>query len=321
MNIKNLIIVFLIVIFGTITCASQPQEILTDVNHNIYFPIILWQEALVGAEYEREMCKYKDYINPRSNIKISINWNQVEYEKGTYDWTVPDDKLCRNQPDYIVVKMTPEWAGYPGDPVCKLPQIQYWDEAVAFYRAVVYRYNPRYLAIWNEPDMPVISDGEDYLGCIPDEPESYAEFVNYVVERVDDVKIVAGEVSNVYNEFSRQAFPHLNTEYVSFHCYANFRDVYEPLCENKYQFLQTLVSNKTIINSETAVYYKSGEADDYYQAQVEHFDRLLEMQIPFYFYTGQCHGWPWNTLSTDLLECDEDGNITPRPVWSLYMEQ
>jgi hypothetical protein len=294
----------------------------TNTTHYAYIPLIAQTRIIVGAEYEREMCAYQEYINPRTNVQISIHWGDVEYEKGTYDWTVPDNKLCGNQADYIVVKMTPEWARESGAPACKLPPVQYWDEAVAFYRAVVYRYNPEYLAIWNEPDMPFIVGGDDYLGCMPDDPASYIEFVKYVAPRIINTKVVAGEVANVFGDFAQTIFPALenHVQAFSFHCYAKFDGEYEPTCDGIYHHMHTNYEWKEVISSETAVYYVSGEPEAYYQSQVDHFNAMLEMGYPFYWYTNQCHGWPWNSLSTDMLYCDEH-NIIPRPVWSLYMEQ
>jgi hypothetical protein len=176
-------------------------------------------------------------IAPGSSMLVAERWNYVEAKKGTYDWHWNDDENGQGNLEYVQafravsdgplivgVKNSPYWARcYPqyNNSPPNLAHLQHFNE---FIQAVVDRYDPEYIEIWNEPNAPLMHDDKDDYNYYPSEhgdffggfggewekpdllyegssgPAYYAYIVNVVGRYVHDhcpgVKVLAGALAN-----------------------------------------------------------------------------------------------------------------------------
>ena len=282
--------------------------------YKIYLPIVSKSKGNVGVENEGGFGNLDKYYNPHTRLKVSVRWSDVEFLQGYYDWSSLDGKLGSYHADWITVKMTPAWALPDGEPVCKLPTMEYWGAFHKFAQAVIDRYHPEYLEIWNEPNISYELMNPDHAyqyGCVGDAP-LYGEFVEKLYHAIDGAKVIAGAVSNVDPHYMTAMFEETKGYYdgLSIHCYEYFDSILGDTCLDNFTYAETL-TDKPVYLSETAVYYVSGDIDDYYDAQIAHYRRLETLPTPWFWYTIGYNGWP--TISTDMI-----GPDGPRPIWNIY---
>ena len=78
------------------------------MSNTIYLPLTYkTSQTMVGVESEGNYTTLDQYYNPRTNLKISIRWADVERERGVYDWSSVDRKLGNHHPTWISIKTTP----------------------------------------------------------------------------------------------------------------------------------------------------------------------------------------------------------------------
>ena len=309
----RIIIVIWIFLIGLVGCKAGVTETnleLTEVKNSearVY--------KTVGVESEASMVQNAKWYNPKTAQKISIRWSDVEQEQGIYDWRIPDKKLDGYYADWISIKMTPDWAGAS---ICELPRDEYWADAAQFYQAVIHRYNPKFLEIWNEPNAKQ-SLSQDNYGCIGD-GQSYGRFVKYVYDHVDGADIILGAVSSIYDEpFVSDMLKTVgdNFDGLSFHCYVFLYDTISNNCQEEYAYAESLI-NKPVYISETAVIHKEGDEPAFVTAQIIHYQNMKKIPTLWFWYTCGCNNWP-TPYSSDLVYEDKtSGECVPRPVWYIY---
>ena len=232
-----------------------------------------------------------------------LDW-RIRVPGRDYDWQIPNSKLAGYRPDWITIKTSPSWAS---EEICKLPERQYWADAARFYQAVIDKYQPRYLEIWNEPNAATL-DYPQLFGCIGD-GQAYGEYVAYIYQEVRGADIIIGAVSDIYDPFVSDMLQAAGENYdgLSFHCYEQYWDRLLDGCLTHYDHAKTL-TDKPVYLSETAVIWKRGSEAGYEYAQVQHFRRLRALPTVWFWYTVCNNGWPVE-MPTDMCG---------RPVWQEY---
>jgi len=308
-----LVILSSIILYG---CAqdTEPQAIAAPLQsvYHLYMPSIIkstYDKTNVGVETESSLHTVGRYYNPNTRLKISIRGDLVITPTG-YDWHIPDNKLHGYYADWITVKQRPPWMG-SGD-ICNLPLKGYWWQYAKFVQAIINRYQPEYIEIWNEPDA-VSTIYPELLGCVGD-GKLYGQFVDYIYENVTGATIIMGAVSNIYDPFINDALEAAGSSVdgISFHCYEHYWDRLLDGCKPRYEYAKTLDNrNRPVYLSETAVLWKRGSEAGYEKAQIKHYRRLKELPTPWYWYTLCGNGWPVE-MPTDMCR---------RPVEDLYAQE
>jgi len=292
---------------------SAPAALLT-MAHTIYTPFIGGQQRTrksnVGVEIESSAATLDKYYNPYTRLKVSVRWSEVEAQRGQYDWSTLDSKLGNYHADWITVKTTPEWA-LDDEPMCKLPGGKHWADFHRFVQAVIDRYQPGYIEIWNEPNV-TESPFPAQFGCVGDAP-LYGEFVEKLYGNVTGAKIIIGAVSSIDDDYIAAMLVEAKGKFdgISFHCYEYFYNGISDTCRDQYRRLAKM-TDKPVYLSETAVIYREGKVSDYYDAQIKHYQRLKELPTLWFWYTLGYNAWP-SPISTDMI-----GPDGPRHIWYAY---
>lgn len=333
--------IVLIVLAIILTACTILTPLRAETIFKVYLPLVSkvrQEEArLAGVyAYNRNSTTVAIWIHSHSPVKSHVRWDVVEEVRGVYDWSVPDARMAGLLINEVVVMMTPDWALEPGQPLCKLPKREHWDDFAIFANAVRERYGGRVAAsgvqsaveyefiieLWNEPDFDTSeSPLQIYFGCVVD-GTLYAEFVNHVGPQIEGATVVAGAVGNVRGQFTDDMLAWIDPaayDVFSYHCYASFwLTLDEALCFDLYD-LAVQKSEKPVVLSETGVLYYVGQVESYDLAQVRYFNLLEErMKVTWYWFTICCNGWP-QAAPTDLVY-RTDGVYVPQPVWYTYME-
>ena len=287
------------------------------MSNTIYLPLTYkTSQTMVGVESEGNYTTLDQYYNPRTNLKISIRWADVERVRGQYDWYSIDRKLGDYRPTWISVKTTPPWALDEDDPICKLPPKEYWGAFHQFVQAVINRYHPEFIEIWNEPNVSYDDMNHDHAhlyGCIGD-GELYGEFSEKLYLNTTGAKIIIGAVNALDTNFLEGMLDEAKDKFdgVSYHCYEWYYDgQLGDTCRETYLKFQALTT-KPVYLSETAVYYHSGDDAGYYHAQIDYYEQLKSLPTVWFWYTLGYNGWP-ETISTDMVGLDG-----PREIWYVY---
>ena len=228
--------------------------------------------------------------------------------------------------------MSPEWALQDGDPMCKLPKRDYWIDFANFVQAVIDRYHPKYIEIWNEPDVFydwMNPDHIEHYGCVGD-GALYGEFVDKLHSHLHGAKIIVGAVSDAESAFLTHMLIEAKGHFhgVSFHCYETYFDEIGDTCIPQYEELSEWIGAPVYL-SETNVRYDGGDFPRYENyAQPEYYDRLKRaLETEWFIYTVNYNGWPTTTVGCFKANVDMVGkNICTnetyhRPVWYEYIQE
>lgn len=309
-------IVFIILL---VSCSKIEQDS-SQVNiqsYKVFLPFIERNKTkLIGVENEIANSPAENYY--RGNFtKISVQWAYVEEVKGTYNWKKIDAKVLGDV-KLISVKGSPGWAN-GNNIVCRPPLKEYWPDYVKLVNAVVERYNPTWIEIWNEPDTTKELDSGTayYFGCWGDtfqDGEYYTQFVNYVIANIKnkDTIILAGALMNPTNSFTDGMFnKRINADGISFHVYEWCNKSYVlPYFIKRLQVLTDL----PIYLSETSLLYITPSSQceqdqiDFFLYAINRTD--LELVV---WYTLGCNMW----RNSDMIECNP---IRLKPIYYIYQD-
>ena len=318
-------ILVLMVVFVLTGCVADPMPTMEPIpsqttirveavtEHKFFVPIVYMHiPAKVGVVSESPLSKVIRWHNPSTSIKVTVRGSDVVKRDG-YDWSKPDNLMSGYRVDWITVNNSPEWMAQDGL-ICKLPLARHWWRYAEFVQLVIDRYHPKYIELWNEPDIAYADMPFEHVyfyGCIGDGQE-YAQFADYIYSNVSGAEIIIGSVASPYTAFIIDMI-NADPDYdgLSFHCYNRFYEKLVGNCVAEYDHT-TQYTNKPVYLSETAVLYKTGSESDYEQAQIEHYNQLLELPTVWYWYTLCGNGWPIGCCSTDLCR---------RPVYEEYIKE
>jgi hypothetical protein len=88
--------------------------------------------------------------------RFNVWWDRVERSPGEYEWSEVDEQFRSVRATGMIpvpaLFRTPPWASSDSGRLDRPPRREAYDEYARFVRALVERYRPRYVGIWNEPN-------------------------------------------------------------------------------------------------------------------------------------------------------------------------
>lgn len=277
----------------------------------LFFPLIRKHEIhdfAMGVQIENGgFSRSIEYVAKGSWIKRRVNWSEVD-ERG---WVKEDSDLglAVDHPLLLTVHNAP--LRYLVNPTYKCGAIRKdaWPAYVEFIISVIDRYQPRWIELWNEPDI-ASSPYPDLFGCWPEDGLSYANMANYVYKRVKAARPKVMIFSGALAQVGRFAAQLPQCDGVSYHSYPKLAGGTIGITSTKLKARQLRsMGHKNILCSETSVLGPgTPEHDDLQKYYFDYLSGLRGEIVGAFWYTLKGNGWE----HSDMIEKD------PKPVWYLY---
>lgn len=317
---------FFLILFSLMlsTCAPAPATILEagETSHRFFLPLATKPRApKIGIINEDAPGDLVAEYFQGDITKINIRWADVEPFPGVYDWSSVDE-IMFGYPVFILVKTSPWWAN-GGKAPCYPPDPEYLADLIDFIQAALEYTGAVGFSLWNEPEAPDGGPGWNlWVGCYGPTYEgglAYARDFNAVYTALKPkfprVEFYAGELITGHGFFVEGMLAELEkADGIALHSYdwcggETFQ------VDERLAFLQSKTAIPLILAETSLLYLDNPLYCE--QSQVEYFQHLLKMEIPFYWYGIGCRGWQWK--NSDMLDCDS-GSIREKPVYQKYLE-
>lgn len=227
---KPLRIVFFIGLFSLLTLAATPTPEPVR-KYRIHLAMTIIQRPLVGAQDETHGA-YLSVFPEDSVAHYSIRWDKGEPEPGQYVWESGlGEVISRAYREKVKViigtRASPEWARLKPDWTCSQPKTTAYDDYARWVNAIIDKYHPWGIEIWNEPDVGYNDVSQDWwiMGCFLSGSD-YAQFVNTVIPIVKahspETKILIGALmldGDDQGRFARSLTYAKGYDYLSYHAY------------------------------------------------------------------------------------------------------
>ncbi len=260
----------------------------------------------VGVQIEEISKASLAFLMPGSFIRKEVFWDEIEFEKGKYNWAKLDHELAlvKGYPLILIVRNTPFW--YSSGKKCSPPAYDYFSKYIDFVARVIDRYRPWGIEIWNEPEAQTSGDLDRLMGCFPFTERGgfyYADLVKSVwynlKYRYRDTKFIAGAMLVNADEafwvgaYERQLRGHV--DYISFHSYARYEADDSRLLEQKIKLIRGYYPDEPLILSETSLLGKI-DTVDFQEKQANYFKYVVGIaeanNIPVViWFTLCCNQW------------------------------
>lgn len=296
----------------------------------IYLPIVIKSDRLdLGVQIEGST-PTADLVPFTAPVHLKAYWDECEQTPGEYTWPA---KLCgqvevfRNNGNRIIIgtRTTPPF--YWSDPAHQSPpRIEYYSAYADFLVALVDRFNPWGIEIYNEPSAEWVPETERLIGCWgPVGGAEYGTLVAYVSQRLKAerpaVKILAGALNGEALLFAQDflnSAGHLY-DYVSFHWYYHSSAQYANLFNTATDL--TWITSKPLVCTETSYLYdeRTPEQDTnqaiYLRSIIETGNQSfwLDRMPMILWYTHSGNGW----RHSDLIEDGDKKQVFQ--VWYNYL--
>ena len=277
----------------------------------VFIPLVLVAFAFIGAQDET-LGGYARRYPIHSTVYIAMRWDVIEAEYGVYDWTYYDAVIAK-MPEHINLiiglKTSPQWAG-KYENACAQPWPVYYDNFGRFVQAVVDRYGPWGVEIWNEPDVPpgAVSIENWLAGCWDDGAE-YGSMLHVVYPMLQDTQVIAGGLmlAEWTQDWAGAALAGGDYDYVSYHAYVNQDPDTWSAVQDKAAVLRRM-TDRPLIVTETAVLGPACD-DAQLQAKAEYFNYLSGN------YRNWVDGFLWYTIGGNGWRCSD---LYPGAAYDLY---
>lgn len=270
--------------------------------YRLLLPIIILS-AIVHPGVQLEagaLVAYESRIIPGGWVKYSVDWYAIERTPGVYDWSVLDTQLMALSSDHrllLSVRQAPAWHRLDASRQCSDVLPASYDDYYAFVAAVIDRYGPQAVEVWNEPDA-TLSGNPELYGCWTS-PHGYAALAAYTCTHMEQdypgVISLAGALSGI-DEFAEVLVPGV-CDVISFHAYPAPASAPEfASVSNRIAALHAL-GHERLWLSETAV--PSSGTDEDNTAQAIYLQYLMDDPgiEAFFWYTLGGNGW----AGTDMI--------------------
>lgn len=304
------------------------------LTYHTFLPVIMQgqpQKPLpLGCQIEGHVGNRAKWIVPSRQYQIGVKWRDVEKDKGERDWSGYDldFEALSGQRVTVGIKCVPEWArlwsGYVGSP----PMAHYYSELARFIMALIERYHPDAIELFNEPDVDrdAAKWAEEYFGawCVNNDfyrgGRLYGQCLDTVYpilhEAYPGVRIIAGALmahDSSLTFLDGAIAGGLQCDAVSFHKYVglggNFNAAFE------FALSVTNRINKPVVLSETSVTATEDsdllktEQADYLKYLLDNVDNSSIECIQIYSLANNL----W--MNTDLVRDDK-----PTPMYDVWIK-
>ena len=296
--------------------AFAVTTILPGAQHDVYLPFVYVPRVDLGAwAYSGSVAAM---LPEEAFTAIVVHWSDIESIEGVYNWSTIDSIVASVPgPMYMSVRMTPEWARSSECTVeCCPPDTDNYEDYVDFVLAVISRYDPEYIEVWNEPDVwwweanpgfygcwgKTAQCGQDYIGLVDD--------VYPAVKAVSDTMVVCGALMyrGAESEFAQgmaAANASLYCDAISFHSYPTFDQHNFEITAQRAEYLYSLFPNRPLIVSETSLLDDVvGNTQAEYLSWLLNTSRGASIKMVLW-YTACGNGWRY-------------GDLCNRPAWDVF---
>jgi hypothetical protein len=245
MKFNTLAIILILLFFKAETVFSQERSESFPLNRNEIGKIIPKKSSEITGSYWSIQAGVSESILQKASelgvkwIRLDTHWEQIEKEKGVYDWQETDkvfesvlrygitpfvtigngNRIYSGTGKYDDPKEAAIYGESPAPPVGSPEEMEAW---LNYVEKMIDRYKGKifYWEIWNEPNH------QSFWGAIPN-GKDYGRLVKVTAEKIrsiqPDAKIIAGATAGInpdYNDdFLSQCDP-LNIDIISFHHYS-----------------------------------------------------------------------------------------------------
>lgn len=284
---------------------------------NIYLPIIISDRTSLGVHMESDQT---EYLAPNSWIRLWVKWDEIEASHSNYIWS-QDELITKlaGHPLLLNIKNSPVWA-QTFSACCSMPAD--FNAYCNFVLAIIERYHPQGIEIWNEPDVSpnaMTPDLYPYMGCWGDDKiagQKYAALLSIIYPAVKaqfpNVLVFGGALVQPKGQFwtgAIQAGINNYLDVVSYHQYVG--GSFTPPIDIA-KMLSPLSPGKPLALTETSYLYdvRTVKAD---QMQAEYLNYLLSSAkgagIDYIF---------WYTLAKNYWRHSDLVEEMPKPAWDVY---
>ena len=283
---------------------------------------------MIGVQIEGPARQYTQYLGKNTFAVDHVYWSDCEPEPGHYVWPADldaDQAALKPWPVVLNVKSCPPWARMFPDIRCSAPKGKYLDDYGRFVRAVVERYRPWAVEVWNEPE-PTAQEAAGFNGLLggfgPELAGHYGSMVAQVYKALKGTGtlVLAGALmmGDRGRAFWAKARKTARGKYhgVSFHCYVTHPSGDWAAIEAKAKALREtgekaplwVTETSYLVNSEFTDAQKSLQAQ--YAAYVFDNYRALGVEhLAWYSLAG--NGWK----HSDLIEKGQ------KPAYAEYIKR
>lgn len=297
----------------------SPRESAPTRAYRVYLPMV-GATRYIGAQDETTG-EYKKYYAKDQITKITLRWDLIEGKQGEYRWNVEgnDAKIKSLSKDYrllIGTRAAPKWArkysGYP----CSQPKPEYYQDYGKFVKAVIERYHPWGVELWNEPDVERGAFGRDWflMGCW-DTGKQYAEMTRtvYPMVKADNLTVMVGALMLEDKSWAASFLTNDPAgDWVSFHAYPynGVVDNYDiPGERAKWLHART---DKGVFLSEISLLDYTGKCSKAFEkAKADYLTMLNDNLVSW-----GIEGFTWYTIGGNNWRCSD---LYPGPAYEAYL--
>lgn len=129
--------------------------------------MVMSASVVFGVEVESSFYSGAEYVVDGGIVKTTVDWYKVEIRPGIFDWTEYDKRMAalEGHPLILTVRNAPYFYRLWSSHICSPPQEQYYSDYRNFINAVIERYHPYAVEVWNEPDVWRTQPDVWYFGC------------------------------------------------------------------------------------------------------------------------------------------------------------
>lgn len=304
------IAILILSLFSTPT--PQPKQYYT------YLPS-LGITRYAGAQDETTG-KYQHLYADDQITKISLRWDLIEAKRGTYAWNIEgnDQAIKTLAKDYrllIGTRASPKWARLYPDYPCSQPVREYYSDYADFIQAVIERYKPWAVELWNEPDVERGAFGVSWswMGCW-DHGWQYSEMTRFVYSKVkrDDIIIMTGALMLEDDTWAANMLAYEPAgDWISFHAYSyNGVPSGYDLAHDRATWLHRR-TDKGVFLSEVSLLDYTGKCTLPFQKAKAEFLEMVNSSLA----TWGIEGYVWYTIGGNNWRCSD---LYPGPAYETY---
>jgi hypothetical protein len=310
-------LLFAVLVFLTYT--KEPER-----DQRIYLSAVLNQKAISGAQDETKGLYYQEY-KPGYIAHLNTRWDTSEPEPGTYLWDKQLDKGVENlkqQKALVIIgtRASPKWARLHPTQTCSQPMPSKYADYGKFILAIINRYKPYGIELWNEPDIKPAYLPKDWwiMGCW-DSGRDYADMLRVVYpmvkEKYPNVTVIAGALMlnghKVFTELWLRGKAY-DFDWLSFHAYTYLSDNVDygfPI--EKIEYLQNFDTGKALYMSETAILSWDSICNPTLEAEKVNYINVLKR----YAADWGIAAWSWYTVGSNGWKCSDLAPGIPLEAW------
>lgn len=315
-------VLLLLILAFILSPLPKPQAAVGEKLFRAYVPYTA-NTRYIGAQDESSGVWREKYA-PTQIVKISLRWDLIEPDPGEYKWNAEGKDaalkgLARDYRLLISTRAAPRWARKYVEWRCSQPDPGYYDEYARWMNAVVERYEPWAIEVWNEPDALKEDVAKDFYfyGCW-DRGDAYAALTRDVYKLVKadhpEVVVMAGAlmlpdgVGSWQRSFLRSA---PGGDVISYHAYAAFGvagswDIIGEMAEGIWEY-----TSKPLFVTETALLDYSLKCSNLHREHkklyLDYINRMMPVWGPF--------GYIRYTIGGNNWRCSD---VWPGEEWELY---